>query len=299
VEKVVFNADSCGMGDTITHAWHAEGYKRLGIPCEFYTTRGDRRELLEMLGQTIVSTPAPDMIVTGGGAEYYNYELRVDRGKTGRAVLWGHRLPGSPDPIKPTITIRQSEIDAAKKWCDEKCGGKPLALLFPFAEYTPRKWPITHYVSLANKLRDAGFCVVAMGAHDGHRNDLGSFQSHVNYFYGSSLNFVAAMMQQALLCIGNDFGPAHLGTLVDTPFYCVTGPTVNIFGHKDSVTELRVGKEQVRCVSCMFNGDAGYNGNCDRGCIALSALTPDAVMDHITRDLKTIEDVWQSMHNNA
>lgn len=295
IEKVVFDAERCGTGDVILHAWHGQWYKENGIPCEFYTRRADRLEMLKMLGMTPTSDPA-NAIPTGGNAPHYHYELRVDRGKTGRAVLWGQHLPHSPKPVRPQVTIRDDEQRRVDEWVASACPSTPLVLLFPFSCFKTRQWPLKYFSDVAWALHGNGYYVVAMGADSSHADALSGFPY---YFYGTSWNHVAAMMKRAEFCIGNDSGPAHLAGTMDVAFNAIMGPTKSIFSHTPSVYEIAATPDESACVGCFFNPDKGYRITCDYGCSSLMAVRPEMIVQLVQDAQRVSEWAARVSTNNA
>ena len=266
--RVTFDVDTCGIGDTALHCWHAEGYKALGVDCRFYATRQPHKDIVTMFGQKFADSPK-DAIVTGSDATHYNYEIRVDRGQTPRATLWSRCLPLQPKPIRPTYV--------KAKWH----GQVPYSdvLLFPLAEFHGRTWPLAYWVDLAWMLHAKGHtvCVCVPPSAKAIVPAVPRLWTPGNW---SEIGFC---MFLAKLVIANDSGPSHVAGTIGTPTLAIMGPTSRVFSHCPNVVEW-TGAEP-SCAGCHFDASAGYRAACDAGCQVLMRLTPDIVRDQAQRML--------------
>lgn len=276
---ITFNGDSGGVGDITLHAYHAEGYKSMGHKCRFYTTNPSRRALIEALGQetTENSTLA---IVTGGKAGHLKYENEVDKGRTPRAKLWSSRLPFHPPVIAPTPVISEAAMLKATAVVNELKGDKPLVLLFPFAEWNPRQWPLNYWLDLAWTLNHHGVKTLAL-ANAEREHLMKTFP-----YYNATLSWVEVMgvMSLSEMVVSNDSGPAHLGGVMNVDTLALVGPTTNTFGHAKSVEEVKTGL--LECVGCHFDAKRGFRAGCDVACQALMLTLPEAVTTLILERLR-------------
>lgn len=273
-EGVVFGTQG-GVGDLVLHCWHAEWYKKEGISCSFSCGDAGKIEVLKLLGQTVI----PDgrgKIVTGGAAQHYHFELKMDKGVNPRAVVWGSQLPYTPGLVQPTATIPEEATLQARKDLEKiREGKKGMVVLFPFAEWHPRIWPLSHWVDLAWILTRRGYGTVCLAP----ASKEGSIKGFPHFRWGQDWTRVAATMREADLVVGNDSGPAHLAGALGVKTIALMGPTQKVFYHCPTVEELSF--TPMACTGCHFQGEKGFRAACDAGCQSLMAMTPTMVADAV------------------
>ena len=272
-EEVVFGCQG-GIGDLVLHCWHAEGYKKKGIPCAFSCGDSKRIELLRLLGQRVVAN-GRGTIVTGGEAEHYMYELRVDKGSNPRAEVWASQLPHNPEVIQPQVNILGEIQERIKKSLVPVREGKKLVVLFPFAEWAPRMWPLNYWLDLSWLLVQKGFGVVCLAPSSKES----AIKGFPHFRWGQGWIDVAATIKEADIVIGNDSGPAHLAGTLGVKTIAIMGPTKKVFAHCPSVEEVSF--TPMPCTGCHFQRDQGFRAACDVGCRSLMSLTPELVADMV------------------
>lgn len=270
-------AFSChgGIGDLCIHAWMAEGYRAQGGECGFVGATGSKLELLQSLGQVCWETFEGEVIVTGGSAKHYQFEVKVDKGARARALVWSERLGGLPLK-RPTLTLSQRDVEKADRVLKgaNVSGNKPLVLLFPHAEWKPRVWPLNYWMDLYWSLRAAGCDVLVLA---GDASYVEAFKD--NAIAGHTWGVVSSLMQRASLVVANDSGPAHVAGTLGVNTVALMGPTSNIFNHYQTVREASMARASMPCTGCHFDGARGFRAACDIQCESLMNLKPARVLE--------------------
>lgn len=264
-----------GVGDLCIHAWMAEGYRAQGGECGFVGAEGSKRTLLECLGQSVWETFGGSPIRTGGDALHYRYEIKVDKGARDRALVWSEFLGGVPLK-RPTLQVSQRppiKADIILEGMPHK-EGRPLVLLFPYAEWKPRVWPINYWMDLYWGLKGAGCDVMVLGA-----SPEGVQMFKDDGVAGHSWDVVMELMGRSQLVVANDSGPAHVAGTLGVNTIALMGPTSNIFGVYQTVREASVSREVLPCTGCHFDGARGFRAACDLQCESLMTLKPRAVLE--------------------
>jgi hypothetical protein len=149
---IIFLAEHCGVGDVVAQCWIAEGINRTGKRAAFFTHNTAYQRIIRMFGQNLTSR-REGAIPLGGTARHYQYELRVDKGHTGRVPLWASLMPIKATPARPPFLQDQEGVTLAENFV-RAAEGRPIALLFPLADHGPRRWPMGHFVDLAWTFKD-------------------------------------------------------------------------------------------------------------------------------------------------
>lgn len=225
---------------------------------------GHHDDLNALFGFKTIAYDGEDAVQFGGGSKSYAYELSLEGPQPTRPILWQSHTPFKVQPARPRATIS----DGAAQWArDTKKGGK-LVLLFPFANYSTRTWPLQKWLHLAWHLHNNGISTMAM------HTSIEGLERFPYYGYGYSLENMAAMMQEADLVIANDSGTAHLAGTLGVKTFAIMGPTnpTTVFGYCAEVTPLRASPDVIPCVGCHFKAKKGYKAGCDVACDALAML---------------------------
>lgn len=261
-----------GLGDSITISWIAEGSKNTDDPIELFAT-GTRKKLLEILGQKVAENAENSIICS----DAYRAELN-DYGQMPRTEYIKQHLKREDIEIKrPNYKIPEEELNWAKD--ETKTWGEKIALLFPQTWWSPREWPKNYWIDLAWKLHGKGVKTIMMLHHQEE-----DYKNIPGYYYGFSIEKVAAMMKVASIVISNDSMPAHLGGTIEVPTLVLMGPTkTNIIEYIPNIEPMISG--MLDCVGCHFGQP--FRAACDKGCMSLYSLFPDTVLE---RALEIIEE---------
>lgn len=264
-----------GIGDIVTHCWHAEGLKAQNKRAAFHTNSEDVKSVLSIFGQEWTDAVGGSILKVGGDSPGNKYEYSTDKGTNPRAVSWATTIPGNPTPIRPKTIIPLDEVKEAKKLYEENAyfQGKKVVMMFPFAEWNPRRWPLAYWLDLATYLHHDGYAIHMLAPKSKMTTgELGSLP-WVYYEYTAKWPRIMAYMQQAALVIGNDSGPAHISSTMDVPTLALMGGTKNIFTYYGGI-EM---KADTPCVGCHFDPVKGFRPACDQQCRALMDLKPEDV----------------------
>lgn len=113
--------------------------------------------------------------------------------------------------------------------------GRPLALLHAGATKPYKRWPLSHFQALAEKLSRQGYALalIGAGAVDREANasimaacqKLGLQPMPQDLSDQLDLSQLGELMQKASLIVGNDSGPVHLAAALSVPGVVLFGPT--------------------------------------------------------------------------
>lgn len=252
----LLDCDQHGYGDAIMACWIAEGSKDSNPSLRLKAT-GQRRELIEMLGQQVVDGES----CATYGEEYLLHAHAV--GAPPSVVTRGRKLGISAVPARPTVTVPDEALGIARS---------SDVLIFPQCMQVSRTWPADNYRELHRLLSSRGFKTHVVGIPDPRWNTSDGWLS------GLTWPVLAGWMAKTRLVIGNDSGPAHLAGTMRIPTIAILGRTTEaVFAHCPSVRCMSTEKRFVACVGCW--GGYGYNGQiCERGCAAIANVSPEDVL---------------------
>lgn len=133
----------------------------------------------------------------------------------------------------PRIEISQAETDSVNTWLSNNNIEK-FAVLHTGANDTARRWPKHRFVALAKHLLAKEFEIVFVGT-EADRNEIESIMFDIpekTFTCAGEFNLLelAALCKRANLFVGNESGPVHIATAMDTPLVALFGPGVrNVF----------------------------------------------------------------------
>lgn len=283
--NIFLNVDKNGIGDAVIAAWIAEG-SRDADPCLRLYCTGQRRELLELLGQQIEDRCPP--ACRSISQVYEQVELREQRGSVPRLQSRAQSLGITAEPVRPVATLTSETREKALRFIEDRRkklpDRKPVVLVFPQIAWATREWPAAYWVELIWMLHNTGTAnPVVLLEHNDPRYINTPF-----WAAGIRLTDVAALMLHADMVIGNDSGAVNLSGTLGVPTVALMGPTKpTIFAHSPETVCLQVTPDQMPCVGCHFG--LPYRAACDQGCFALYELTPAYVHTRVQDILKGIE----------
>jgi predicted O-methyltransferase YrrM len=261
----------CGNGDITLACWIAEGHRRDGRRVGIYAVDG-YRDLVTLFGLPVLDKRAGHILKMGNGSRSYSDELRQQL-RTPRAEQWQAELPWQSRPVRPAFMPSEQAVkDADAFLVHHNSEGRPLVVIYTATAHLTRRWPLSNYIDLAHRLRDAGCCVVALDG--GGSTEIEPFPLWAR---GMGWHWQGALIRRAALVIGNDSAGVHLAGTIGTTALAMMGPTRTevVFGHcLDSVRGIA---SDHPCTGCHFA--APYRAACDRGCQSLYMLTTDRVFD--------------------
>lgn len=280
MDKQIFDCTRCGVGDFVVSAWIAQGAKETGHAVA-YRENSHVDGLVDLFGLDRVA--AEEGITFGGESLSYQYELGLQEQSQDRTHLWQFGLPWRVEPKRPKANFSDDEIKWAAAMRQEKTAeGKPLVILFPYANYNTRCWPMQKWLRLAWALEAEGVSTATLTSST--NEDVEAFPF---YAYGFDMRKVAALVSMADVVVANDSGPAHLAGTLGTKTFAITGPTNphTVFGYCPEIEAVATTQQRVSCVGCHFRQDKGFHSACDRGCEALHVLPVSQVKGRILAHL--------------
>jgi lipopolysaccharide heptosyltransferase II len=158
-----------------------------------------------------------------------------------------------PDGQPPQFFLSPAARDRVDRWLAEKgLGNAGLAALAPGAAHATKRWPVAHWIALAQRLRSAGYAVVAVGGPDdrGLAGQLAA-ESAAGEF---SLQETGALLARARVLVSGDTGVMHMATGVGTPVVALFGPTVEQFGFFPYRARAIVLQRELACRPCSSTG---------------------------------------------
>ena len=128
--------------------------------------------------------------------------------------------------IKPRLNITQQHKDKASKKFEINLS-KKIIMLCPDAEYgSAKKWPLEHWVTLANLFSEKDFNVYFLGKDESINNYLeNNYHNHnIKSLIGkTSLLEVVYLLSLANLAISNDSGLMHIAGAVNSKIIAIYG----------------------------------------------------------------------------
>jgi lipopolysaccharide heptosyltransferase II len=162
-----------------------------------------------------------------------------------------------PDGQPPQFFLSMAARDRVDRWLAEKdLGNARLAALAPGAAHATKRWPVAHWVGLAQRLRADGYAIVAVGGPDdrGLARQLaagGVAESAAGEF---SLQETGALLARSRVLVSGDTGVMHMATGVGTPVVALFGPTVEQFGFFPYRAPSIVLQRELACRPCSSTG---------------------------------------------
>jgi heptosyltransferase-2 len=137
------------------------------------------------------------------------------------------RADGDP----PEFFLASAARDWAARWLRERdLERTPLAVLAPGAAHVTKRWPLERWVALAQRLRERGYGMAAVGGPE-DRAAADALAPLVASAAGAcTLQETGALIARARVAITGDTGVMHMATGVGTPVVALFGPTVEAFG---------------------------------------------------------------------
>ena len=164
-----------------------------------------------------------------------------------------------PDGGPPEFHVGDGARARAETWLVQRGlagAAVRLAALAPGAAHATKRWPVAHWIALADRLRGAGYAPIVVGGPD----DRGSAQQlagHAESAAGEcSLQETGALLARATVLVSNDTGVMHMATGVGTPVVALFGPTVEQFGFFPYRARARVLQRDLDCRPCSALGTA-------------------------------------------
>ncbi|MBI1966457.1 MAG: glycosyltransferase family 9 protein, partial [Gemmatimonadetes bacterium] len=184
--------------------------------------------------------------------------------------LYGHHVPVPeryfaaarqldvrPDGGPPEFHLGAGARERVARWLGEKrLTAAPVAALAPGAAHATKRWPVTHWTALTERLAAAGYRVVVVGGPEdrGVAQQIGA--PAVSAAGEFSLQETGALLAHAKVLVSGDTGVMHMATGVGTPVVALFGPTVEPFGFFPYRARAAVLQRPLDCRPCSAMGTA-------------------------------------------
>ena len=173
-------------------------------------------------------------------------------------------LDTRPDGGPPEFCLSQGARDRVAEWLAQRAlADAPLIALAPGAAHATKRWPLAHWIALADRLRAAGYRPVVLGGSEdrglaqqlaeGGGTRGGPIESAAGEF---SLQETGALLGRARALVSGDTGVMHMATGVGTPVVALFGPTVGQFGFFPYRAPAVVLERPLDCRPCSATGTA-------------------------------------------
>lgn len=131
---------------------------------------------------------------------------------------------------KPTLSLSDTEVDEAKSFLKENEISKfPLIAIHPGGDWAYKLWTVNNFAKAADILSQKfGAQILIFAGEEEHsiQNKMVDLMSHKAVVVaGRNLRMVTALVEQCDIYIGNDTGPTHIASAVETPAVAIFGPT--------------------------------------------------------------------------
>ena len=140
------------------------------------------------------------------------------------------RLDVQPDDRPPEFYFGTAARERVDGWLAGRGLDGAVAALAPGAAHATKRWPVAHWIALAERLRAAGLQPVVVGGP----TDRGVAQQLMAVAPSAagefSLQETGALLARSKVVISGDTGVMHMATAVGTPVVALFGPTVRQFG---------------------------------------------------------------------
>lgn len=139
-------------------------------------------------------------------------------------------LDAPADGERMDLSVGQEARQSLQAWLAHAgLSGARLAILHPGAKWPPKRWAAPRFAALTAWLsHEMGLTPILVGAKEDASifEAIRSVAGHVTVFDpGLRLLGLGALLERAVLFIGNDSGPMHVARAVGTPTIGLFGPT--------------------------------------------------------------------------
>ncbi len=245
-------------------AWLVRKIKVLGPKISFkrwwdigaYTHRIQKSESLpDALKQLMLLTPVDRELSLN--LEKISSEPAFQNPKQNTSILDFNKNP-IPSWARMNLEIGEgfkSELDSLPKDLLEAVDG--AILLAPGSVWATKRWTLTSYIELAEKLIQSGHKVALMGGPDEASicAELKRAVPQVFDFAGkTNLSQALLLLKRARLLVCNDSGAAHMAASVALPVVSIFGPTTLAQGFRPWTDQLAVIQKDLSCRPCGRHG---------------------------------------------
>lgn len=160
-----------------------------------------------------------------------------------------------PDGGPPEFHLGAAARERAAQWLGERgLDARPLAVLAPGAAHFTKRWPHERWLALAQRLRDRGYALMAVGGPEDRAAAEALVPLAENAAGAFTLQETGAALARARVAVTGDTGVMHMATAVGTPVVALFGPTVQQFGFFPYRAKATVLERRLDCRPCSTMG---------------------------------------------
>ena len=135
------------------------------------------------------------------------------------ALSFAHRAGAVAGPAEFALNIPESARDRTRQWFDSSGLGSAPIVLHPGSGGSCPRWPLEHFLRLAQLLRSEGHQVVVSRGPGETIPELDGVPS-----FGKGLSDLAALVDRAGLVVSNSTGTIHLAAALNRPTLAIHAP---------------------------------------------------------------------------
>lgn len=211
---------------------------RLLVPCRWsgYSKRKVARTVLISTKINLYGTPVPVP------ERYFEAARAAD-------------LDVAPDGGPPEFFLAPRARERIAQWLSQHgLDTQPFAALAPGAAHATKRWPVSHWRGLAERLRQLGYGLVTLGG-PADRDLAGALGPGVVNAAGAfTLQETGACLARAAVLVSGDTGVMHMATGVGARVVALFGPTVEPFGFFPYTKRAVVLERDLTCRPCSAMG---------------------------------------------
>lgn len=183
-------------------------------------------------------------------------------------------------PLTPQIFVDQEDLQKADDLLGDWKNKKYVALA-PSAAYFLKRWPVSHFKQLIQKLPDLNFVLLG-GPEDRFIEELQKVapERTLNMAGKASLTVSAALVQKANVLVSNDTGLLHVGEQLGKPTVALMGPAPFGFPSRESTKIMEL---PLPCRPCSKHGQGPCVNKIYHQCLV--DITPDQVSAEVRNKL--------------
>ena len=159
-----------------------------------------------------------------------------------------------PEPEFPPVVLPTRPLNLSAGRLIQGKGERKIVLHIG-AGYPSKRWPITHFVALAQKILEANLGVPIFIGNEAEKKLLAPVQNQLgqeclNFIGRTTLEELLLLLNQADLFVGNDSGPAHLAALLGKPRVVIFSGTNDFRKWAPWGGRQRLIRHEVPCSPC-------------------------------------------------
>ena len=205
-------------------------------------------------------------LVTPRGGEVHNVDFNLD-------VLKHFEIPiTSRRPIFPLLNNEKQF--AEDYFVQNGLSSKTVIGINASGGWYTKKWDLTSYASLVNKISQTEQCIVLLFWGPGEYHDAIAIQKIVKkttlIIPKTTLKEMGALLQRCSYFISNDAGPMHIAASLDVPTLGIYGPTNPYLQGPYGEKHVWIRNEQLDCLECNLT-------KCPIGNVCMTELSVEVV----------------------